>query len=224
MSNSFYLIKSFPNTIKDVDIKSGIVTGHFAVFDNVDSDNDIFIPGSFKKTIEERGPEGANRIMHLRHHNTFEPLGKPTILTEDKKGVFFETKISKTSFGLDILQLYQDGVLTEHSVGFKTIKEEAEDEEPTKILEVMLWEGSTVTWGANHEATFAGFKENEVINKIDVLTKALKNGHYMDDTFALLEIELNQMKSLLIREPSNDTSGDIAELVDAFNSNFQGFL
>ena len=224
MSNLSYLVKTFPDTIKDIDIKSGIITGHFAVFDNIDSDNDIFIPGSFKKTIRERGPNGANRILHLKQHNTLQPLGKPMILKEDKKGVYFETKISKTSFGLDTLQLYQDGVLTEHSVGFRTIKEELEEDEPTKILEVMLWEGSTVTWGANEEAVFTGFKEDEVISKIDVLTKALKNGHYMDDTFALLEIELNQMKSLLIREPSNDTPGEVADLVDAFNCNLQSFL
>ena len=225
MSNLCYSIKNLSEAIQDVDVKNGIITGYFAAFDNIDSDNEIFLPGSFKKTIRERGLKGANRILHLRQHNTREPLGKPHVLKEDNKGLYFESRISKTSYGIDTLQLYQDGIYTEHSVGFRIIKEEREEDKPTKILEVQLWEGSTVTWGANDEATFVGFKEEAVIDKIDALTKALTNGNYMDDTFALLEIELNQMKSLLVKEPSDDdTPGQIAELFGVFNDNMRGFL
>lgn len=225
MPNVSYLVKNFTGTTKDVDIKNGIITGYFAIFDNVDSDDDIFIPGSFRKTIRERGPKGADRIMHLLQHDTWRPLSKPQVLKEDKRGVYFESKVSGTSYGKDTVQLYADGVYTEHSVGFVTIKKEQEEDKPTKILEVKLWEGSTVTWGANQEALFQGFKENEVISKIDILTKALKNGNYMDNTFALLEIRLSQMKSLLIKEPSDDdTPGQVADLVDVFNSNLQDFL
>ena len=39
--------------IKDADVKLGIVTGYLASFNNLDSDNDIILPGAFTKTIAE---------------------------------------------------------------------------------------------------------------------------------------------------------------------------
>ncbi len=42
--------------LKDVDEKKGVVTGYASIFNNIDSDNEIVMPGAFLKTIQERGP------------------------------------------------------------------------------------------------------------------------------------------------------------------------
>jgi hypothetical protein len=199
----------FKNTkggsIKDVDTAKGIVTGYFSIFGNKDSDGDIIMPGAFAKTIQENGPKSQKpRILHLLQHDTWKPLAKPTTLEEDAKGLYFESLISKTSYGRDTLQLYLDGVLTEHSIGFNTIKREVDETtETTKLLELKLWEGSTVSWGANMEAMVTGMKSldkktlyDALIKKMSALQKAVK-GNYTDETAYQLEIELLQIQQMI---------------------------
>lgn len=209
----------FKNTkggsIKDVDTAKGIVTGYFSIFGNKDSDGDIVMPGAFAKTINENGPKSQKpRILHLLQHSTWQPLGKPSVLEEDAKGLYFETTISKTSYGKDTLQLYMDGVLTEHSIGYNVIKREVDQNTETqKLLELKLWEGSTVSWGANMEALVTGMKSMdkktvfETLNKkMIALQKAVK-GNYTDELAYQLEFELLQIqqiiKSLSEEEPVN---------------------
>ena len=204
------LFKNFSGSIKDVDVKNGIVTGYFAAFDNLDFDNQMFIRGAFKKTIKENGPEGKNKIMHLLHHDIWRPLSKPTVLKEDNTGLYFESPISHTTYGKDTILLYADGVYNEHSVGFIIMKDGHDTEGKNSyqtLLEVKLFEGSTVTWGANDQTPFVGFKNKEYLcQRIDLLTKSLHKGNYTDETFRNLEIELLNLKSLLTQtEPPPGT-------------------
>ncbi len=199
----------FKNTrggsIKDIDTSKGIITGYFSIFGNKDSDGDIILPGAFSKTINENGPKSQKpRILHLLQHDVWRPLGKPSVLEEDAKGLYFESQISKTSYGRDTLQLYQDGVLTEHSIGYNVVKREVDESTDTqKLLELKLWEGSTVSWGANMEAVVTGIKAEDkksiydaLIKKMTALQKAVK-GNYTDETAYQLEIELNQIQQVI---------------------------
>jgi len=222
--SSFYLTKdTFNSTVKDVDVKRGIVTGYFSVFGNVDADNEIVMPGAFRKSLQENGPGSQkNRIFHLFQHDPNVVLGKPHVLIEDEKGLYFETKISQTTYGRDVLKLYEDGVLGEHSIGYRVIKSEMAEIEKgkqvRKLLELQLWEGSTVTWGANELALVTSVKgsllnNNERIDfisrKITSIQKALK-GNYTDETIQLLEIELKQLQQMLLSlieaEPTKDVT------------------
>ncbi|HQK52852.1 MAG TPA: HK97 family phage prohead protease [Sedimentibacter sp.] len=217
MNNEYYLTKDTSGgSIKDIDVKQGIITGYFAIFNNIDADNDIIMPGAAKKTIEENGPESKRpRIMHLLQHDIWRPLSKPSVLKEDNKGIYFESKISDTSYGRDVIQLYQDGVYTEHSIGFQLMKHDIDTEKGIrKIKEIKLWEGSTVTWGANAEALVSSVKgqktkdiTEKIIKKIDAINSALK-GNYTDETLRMLEIELKQLQQIIITlveklEPDN---------------------
>ena len=199
-------------SVTDMDLKSRRVTGYFASFNNKDSDGDIFVPGAFSRTIKERGPGGAKKIFHLLQHNIYNPLGKPDVLREDSKGLYFETEIPNTVIGSDTLKLYEAGVYNEHSVGFVTLARETEDEgtddEVTKLLEVMLYEGSTVTWGANDQTPFVGFKQRQgkdyLEKRMNTLIKALRDGTFSDEAFSLLEVEVQQVKSLIAEQSSGD--------------------
>jgi HK97 family phage prohead protease len=198
--------KGFPAEVKDIDRKQGIVTGYFAKFGNIDSDMDAIKPGAFAKTIMENGPEGKNRIMHLYQHDVNKPLGKPTVLKEDEFGLYFESKIIGTTYGEDVLKLYEAGVINEHSIGFRTVKNTPK-EGFNEIEEVMLYEGSTVTFGANENTPFTGFKSmtaTEAVQKMQTISKAFRRGDFTDDTFNLLEIQMKQLEQFIIDQYSQE--------------------
>lgn len=198
--------KGFPAQIKDLDRKQGIVTGYFAQFGSVDSDMDSIKKGAFAKTIMENGPEGKNRIMHLYQHDVNKPLGKPYMLKEDEFGLYFESKIIGTTYGEDVLKLYEAGVINEHSIGFRTVKNTPK-EGFNEIEEVMLYEGSTVTFGANENTPFTGFKSmtaTEAVQKMQTISKAFRRGDFTDDTFNLLEIQMKQLEQFIIDQYSQE--------------------
>lgn len=202
-----YKIKSEGEVI-DVDIEKRIVTGYASKFGNVDLHGDMIMPGAFTKTITERGVNGKNEIWFLHNHDTNSPLGKPTMLKEDNFGLYFEAKIVDTEIGEDILKLYQEGLINQHSIGFSTIKETfIEGKENTKpyyqINEVKLFEFSSVLWGANPDTPFLGLKSlddvSEFQKRFDKLYKQLKSGNLKDETYELLEIEYNFIKSEMLK-------------------------
>lgn len=224
---SAYQIKSIPAQVKDVDTKSRTVTGYFSQFGSVDSDGDMIMPGAFSKSIQENGPDSMRkRIVHLYQHDVTMPLGKPKMLTEDDKGLYFESEIVDTSYGMDVLKLYEAGVINEHSIGFSTIKA-APKGEYNEITEVRLYEGSTVTFGANENTPFLGFKDmtkDQAIDRVQKLTKAVRSGTFKDETFHLLEIQLRQLEqyivdSLKAQEPvSTPTAEEPSDLVETLDS------
>ena len=207
--------------LKDVDEKTGIVTGYASIFNNIDTDNDMIMPGAFTKTIQERGPESSKpRIKHLWQHNSWDPIGIPVVLKEDDKGLYFETKFGNDQFSKDKLQQHIDKIITELSIGYNTIKQENvtdgnDNFQYRKLTEVKLWEYSSVTWGANSltEVLSAKGESIEILanlnNRIESLGKALKNGKYSDETCEQFEAELSKIqsmiKSLNIQEPENST-------------------
>lgn len=201
--NTMYQVKSIPVNIKDMSVADRTVTGYFASFGNIDYDNDMFEPGAFNKTIQEWGPDGKNKIVHLYQHDTAMPLAKPKVLKADERGVYFESQFATTSYGMDVLKLYEAGVINEHSVGFQIVRsmpETIDGKEYNRINEVRMWEGSTVTFGANEETPFSGMKsmsKPDLLERVNKLTKAVRNGTFTDETFHLLEIQLAQLSQFI---------------------------
>ena len=221
--------------IKDLDMKKRQVTGYFAAFGNKDSDGDIIMPGAFRKSIMENGPNSKNpRIAHLLQHDVWTPIGKIMELEEDSKGLRFTSKISESSKGNDTLVLYQEGILREHSIGFQTIKEERKDNH-NELTEIKLFEGSTVTFGANAQTPVIGIKSenreqdiekiNERINRVSSVLR--KGSGLTDDAFHNLAIELEQIKtlynSLIKLEPQGSTLDSIEPgfVIEGFTNTFK---
>lgn len=200
-----FSIKSIPLSIalKDIDTTKGIVMGYASAFNNRDHDGDIVRPGAFKRTIAARGPEGANKIKFLYQHWTDKILGKPSVLKEDEKGLYFEAPISQTTWGKDALVLYADGVIDEHSIGYKVIKSDPQDEENStrELVELHLYEFSAVTFGANEETPYLGMKSAEDVDRIfermQKLSRALRK-ELSDETAEMLEIELAQYQQAIV--------------------------
>jgi len=208
--NTAYPIKSTSVELKDVDETNRIVKGYLSAFDIKDSDSDIIRKGAFKKSLKERGVNSkSNRIIqHLRNHDWDHQIGVFKELAEDDYGLYFVSELGRSTKGTDALLDYQDGILREHSIGFNYVdgkikkKEDDEHGEYFEIKEVILWEGSGVTFGANSmtpvlEANKSILDSDYLLNlnnEMSTLIKALKNGKGTDERLENIELKLKQIQ------------------------------
>jgi HK97 family phage prohead protease len=227
-----WITKDTSAEIKGVDLDRRIIEGYYSVFDFKDSDGDVMLKGCYEKTIKENGPNGKNRIMHLYQHDPLQVLGKPVALMEDEKGLYFRTLIADTTLGTDVLKLYRDGVLKEHSVGINFIQREYDSQDDAYLVkECKMWEGSTVTWGAN-ELSIGGMAKGNVQDQVDKykeLSKAFYSGDYTDETFRLIEAQLKHIEqsfkdSLQTKKPIQVTLKNEAELIENVFKQFNNQL
>ena len=212
--------KDIKASVADVDMKQGVVILYASAFNNVDSVGDIVLPGAFTKTIQER----KDRIKHLFQHDSWTPIGKPVSMVEDAKGLRIESFVTESKNG-DYRKLYQEGIISEHSIGYNTIKEEKDNEAGVNYLkELLLWEYSAVTWGANPETPTVGFKSDikqkaeDLAERITRISKFIKSSDATDETLQMLEIELQQLhtlfKALESKEPQQHSKQEEPLLID----------
>jgi HK97 family phage prohead protease len=201
-----YNYKSFNLEVKDVDTKQGVVTGYFSAFGNVDSDGDIMMPGAFKRSIQDWGPEGKGRIKHLLNHDPSKPLGKIQVLKEDEYGLYYESKVGTHTLGKDYIKMIESGLIAEHSIGFKTLREQKSGD-ANQIHEVMLFEGSSLTaWGANEATPLLGMKNmnniEQIQDQIKSFEKFIRNSDVTDETIDLCILKVKQLAELVERMSS----------------------
>lgn len=204
---------SSPSLIKDVDGKKGIITGYASIFNNEDSDGDTIIPGAFTKTILERGPLSTQpRIKYLRNHYSWEPIGVLQVLQEDQKGLYYEAQAGTHSIGVDTVKMIESGLITEHSIGFETVRKQVIDpnadwKDRKQILqEIKLWELSALTaWGANELTGGAALKsigKDAYVKMLNdrqrALEKFCKNSTATDETIELLLLESKQLTQIIL--------------------------
>ncbi|ACU61353.1 HK97 family phage prohead protease [Chitinophaga pinensis] len=201
--------KQFNLKALDVDTKTRSVKIAIAELESVDRDNEIFSPTAFDKTIAERGPKGTNEVWHMADHgwSLNSALSKFKELYKEGKYIVGISDYRDTKLWRDtIWPLYEAGDINQHSVGFRTVKSiSSEDGSPREILEVTLWEGSAVLWGANPYTPVMGitksaFKQEDVddaISRYDKLIKAVKSGRFEEDD-SLLMLELKRLQQFTI--------------------------
>ena len=132
-------------------------------------------PAAFKRTLKN----SADSIQVLFNHGMDpqigdKPLGRATVMKEDKIGFYAEVPLSRTSYNEDILALLEDEALRGQSFRFGVIKDQWE--EPTRkgqlpvrtLLEVRLHEFGPVTFPA-YLATSAGVRSRESFDKWNAL-------------------------------------------------------
>ena len=207
---SHYEIKNVSNSVLDVDDSSRRVKVVISEMGSKDLDNDVIETGAYTKTISERGPKGANLIWHLTDHNPSlkTAVGKFSDVYVEGAKLVGVTDIPNTTWGNDVLEFYKSGHINQHSIGFRTIKREpvnaGKPDEYNLIKEVLLYEGSAVLWGANpNTPTLSVGKaitkeeaDAEVLklqDELSLLTKSLKDGHFTDSAFEMIEMRMGQL-------------------------------
>lgn len=207
--------KQVSHEIKELDDSKGIVVAYASVYNNIDSDSEVIMPGAFTKTVSEN----YKRIRVLKDHNPTIGLGVPlAINTSDSYGLLTTTQfnlkkeVSRDMYE-DIKLFLANGLNAELSIGFQTIKsiEERIDEskEIEKITEVKLWEYSFLSnWAANERAVVQNVKSKT--DFIDMLVK-MYNLPYSDSRLKSVE---NILKSLETNEPIEEITPNVVEPID----------
>ncbi len=213
---SQYSVKQTKNEVKDLDLSKREVAIYLSTFDVIDSDNDMIAKGAFEKSLKERfiNNESNRKIAYLRYHDWQHQIGKFTRLEEDNKGLFAVGELGTSTKGEDALRDYDEGIITEHSIGFQYIEDRVKWIEDTSVKddgyylieEVKLYEGSAVTFGANPytEVIATGKAEDKIdlfkklSREINVVTKALINGRGTDERLYNLEMKLKYLNARII--------------------------
>ena len=189
--------------VSDVDQKTRSVKVVFSKMGNTDLDDDIIVPGAFTKSVSERGPKGSNEIWHLTDHRADlkSAVGKPSELYEENDQLIGVTKIANTSWGNDVMEMYTNGMINQHSVGFSTILSEYNKDTNVRLIkEIKLYEGSAVLWGANPQTPTLQVWKNangeslSLAKRLEMLTKAVTKGTFTDETMSLFEIQMKQLQ------------------------------
>lgn len=224
--NDVYQIKSFDIELKDVDAQSRIVKGAFTKYNVLDSDGDIGRKGMFTKSWSEN----FSRIKHLLNHDTTKPVGKIKALTEDNDFAYYEAKIGEHDLGNDFIKMAESGLITEHSYGYRTIKQN-KTKDGNELIELKHFEVSPLTaWGANQYTPIISLtkglnkqeQEDKIAFRIKSLEKFCRSSTATDETIELLLLELKQIHQLFITikatEPDTSTQPDTtkSDLVEIF--------
>jgi len=201
-----YNYKSFEANVKDIDSKKGEVSGYFSAFGMVDADGDIMMPGAFKRSIQDWGPDAKGRVKHLLNHDPSQPLGKIMELREDEYGLYYRSKVGSHKLGQDFIKMVESGLIGEHSIGFRTLREQA-GMEANEIYEVMLFEGSSLTaWGANEYTPILGIKSLEecikIQEQIKTFEKFIRNSDVTEETIELCLIKVRQLAQAIEKTSS----------------------
>lgn len=205
-----YQYKSLAGSIKAVDTQKRTVSGYFSAFDKVDSYGDVVRKGAFAKTIMEQGPNSKQpRIKHLLNHDVSQPLGKIVELKEDDYGLYYVSEIGTHSLGEDFLKMVDSGLITEHSIGYRVVKQnqlsnyqDAKEGEPIyELTELKLYEGSSLTgWGVNqYTPLVSGAKADtdKLAERVKKLEKFIKSCEPSAETIELLMLEIKQLTQLI---------------------------
>lgn len=223
------MIYKLASEVLDVEPSSRTVKAVWAVTDMVDSSGDIIISGAFDKTIRESGPQGKNRIWSLVEHNwqLDKALGKPNQLYMEGNRLIAVTVLADTKFASDILALYDNGAITEHSAGMLVPKDKIEQKGQQRLIkEVILKEGSAALWGVNDNTPTLSVSKSEIEviqkatkDRIEALCKVLRHGNISDEMAQLIEIELKSIYSTLpeiTTEPQKTDLSQFGQILKTF--------
>lgn len=133
-----------------------VVEGLAAVYGNVDSYDDIVLPGAFAADIAKRG----NERPILWQHSRWEPIGKG-VFTDTESGLMVRCLLPKADSFVSgrVMPQVKAGSVTGLSIGYVTIKyNDDENRGVRKLIELELYETSLVTFPANDQARILAAK------------------------------------------------------------------
>ncbi len=226
-----FAVKSDPHSnYKEVDDSARTVDLIANTYNYFDSDMDVLVMGCCAKSIEERGPKSElpGKIKHFSNHDIHKGIGRPELVEETTMngyGVLHaKSWMSETMDGEETLTKYKEGLIDQHSIGFRYLQLEWVEAESRQfddivkdlinpeeaidagmlwlVKEIQLFEYSSLdSFGANRLTPFLGVKSenkqvqyNNLITKLDALHTAMRSG--VKDKY-LLELQEKQIKQMI---------------------------
>jgi len=237
-----FKIKNSGVSYKEIDTTNRVVKLVANTLLFFDHDFDALAKGCANRSIADRGAKAnsVEKIAHLLHHDMHRPVGKSQLESEEvvdgKSVLYCESFLPETTDGDDTLTKYEVGMYNQHSVGFKYLDIEfvqkgaanwdkwiaklinPEDADEVgygwNVKEIMWWEYSTVTFGANKLTPYLGTKsENKydvagiISQKIAILANKAMRREIKDKK--AFDFELSQLQQMILElstmsTPKND--------------------
>jgi len=225
--------KEYKSIIKDIDDK-GVVIIAANAFNNIDKQNDVSLPGSFKRTIAN-----LKNIYWYKNHDNNETLGIIQKLWEDDQFLIgkhkfnLEKEISRNMYS-DYKFFVENNSTIKHSVGVSTTSDKIEIKDGIRyVKEWRLYEVSSLTkQPANDLAVTIAVKNED----FDYKTKfeemknyfewIAKKGLHTEEFIRTKENELNQLINIIKSEtapPAGEFSNSLndtlknKEIIDFIN-------
>lgn len=149
--------KTFNFELKASDDNTGIIEGYLSVFNNVDQGKDMVLPGAFKRTLQnskKRMSDTGKKFLFpvLWQHDQEQPIGGGSDAKEDSHGLYVVFQLDMdTQKGRETYSAYKKGYMDQLSIGYDVIDKKW-NKDIRELIELRLWEGSTVTFAMNEEA------------------------------------------------------------------------
>jgi uncharacterized protein len=172
--------KSRAQSTYNFEIKSlsadGTFAGYASVFNVVDSQQDVVLPGAFKSSLKAR----TQPVQLLWQHQWEHPIGVVESIFEDGRGLFIKGKLlMEVTQAREAHALLKAGVIRGLSIGYSVKRSERDPYTGVRRLqEVELWEVSIVTLPANEAAQVTVVKSADtemaaLVRAMEQATRAL---------------------------------------------------
>jgi HK97 family phage prohead protease len=149
------------------------ISGYGAKFNNVDSQNDIIVPGAFTESLTKR------KIKMFRDHNSAQIAGVWEIQREDQNGLYVEGVLANTPIGDETYELAKMGALDGMSIGYRVRDFKRDNKTGVRtILKTDVYEVSLVAIPANEEARVTNVKNNDALYTERELENILRDAGY----------------------------------------------
>jgi HK97 family phage prohead protease len=195
------------------DGKAGVFEGYASVFDVIDSDGDIILPGAYKKTLATQ----SRQVGMFFNHKTWEiPVGKWQSLEEDSKGLIVRGELTPgLSVSNDLRAAMEHKTVEGMSVGFTVMKDDFDLIATGRAFKnvASLREISICTFPANEQATIESMKSMEAITTIRDVEHWLRDSAGLSKSQALGFIA--RFKSAV---RSDSEGGEITALLERIKS------
>ncbi|MER0238660.1 HK97 family phage prohead protease [Fulvimarina sp. MAC8] len=122
-----------------------VIKGYAALFGRPDLSGDIIEPGAFAASLMKRG---AGSIRMLWHHDPARPVGRWSMIQEDRTGLYAEGEIAAGALaGREAAALIAAGAIDGLSIGFRTkLARRASPPHRRRLVTIDLWEISLVSF------------------------------------------------------------------------------
>ena len=189
-------IKSFELSIKEEGEEKGSVEAVFSVYNNLDSDGDVVVPGAVKSGFKD------NQVPMVFAHKWDQPIGKGVIVENEDSAVFKGSFFMETEAGKEAYNLVKSmGDLQQWSFGFRVndseigkFKKNDSESEVRYLKDLTVYEVSPVLVGANQETYTLAIKSGE--DTVYEKKEEKEPVAFMDDHFTTEDEAMARAKEL----------------------------
>lgn len=148
-----------------IDNENKVVKFYYVTWNFKNEYGEIFLPGSSLKTIAEK----KDRIKYFKNHEREHTPGVVLNLGEDNIGAWAECKLIGTRNGQDTWIEYVEGQITEHSFGFRYVKDGMKYDENQDAIIITSFELGEVSclngWGADKNTKVIQLNDGESVER-----------------------------------------------------------